>query len=229
MKKLILILIKIIPLVTIYHGLSKGGVKFRPMVNIGKVIFTQYEIKKITSLVIQDYKDSKGRITQNNELSKLINDHLTGEYSVLIRQMLGHEERFDVDIWGMSYKVSFDEKTRDVSIYSAGPDKKYETKDDVKLSFHIQGTGDVSRAATQTSLVDEQEIESEDSGDYDEYGYDQEGYDQEGFDEYGFDRDGFNKDGYDEEGFDRDGYDQYGYDRQGLNQDGLTFEESQSN
>ncbi len=182
MKKLIIFLIKIIPLYTLYRGLTGGGTRLKPMVNIGKVIFTQYELKGITDLVIQNYKDSQGKIALGQEFSTLINENYIGQYSTLVREMLGQDAKnISRDVWETPYTLNLDPGTRTVTIFSAGPDLIAESKDDVTMSFNISGSGDLSqtKASSQMGQEREERVTDQKQSEYEEETYNAEYQEQE--------------------------------------------------
>jgi hypothetical protein len=174
----------------------------KPLVDMVKVTFTQYEVAQITQLVVNDYKQSNGLLISPSDFSAFVRDQYHSQYSVVAREIAGDKDHdMARDIWGIQFQMITNYDVTNVAITSAGPDQAIHTKDDIKVDFNIKRRGPSNTfshnsygnnapgtptAATKQYGVDEKE--------YDEYGYDYDGFDREGFDRDGYDRHGFHRD-----------------------------------
>ncbi len=210
MKKLILILIKLIPLYTLYRGVLGGKNRLGPVLNIGKTIFTQYEMKKMMGTLIVHYKESQGELILGPKLSSFLNENFSDQYSGQVRSLVGNNsEDLSVDIWNSKYTTVFDYDSEDYILKSAGPDQELDTKDDIEMKITIQGASQYLRKDDSS----QKQIEAKPQRDeYQENNTQQteRQYNDLGFDQYGYDREGYNEEGYNREGFDRDGYNSEG-------------------
>lgn len=215
MKKLILILIKLIPLYTLYRGVLGGKNRLGPILNIGKTIFTQYEIKKMMSTLVVHYQDSEGDLIRGRKLPGFLNQNFADEYSVQIRSLLGNDpDDLSVDIWQNNYIAKFDFDSENYILKSLGPDLEDGTKDDIEMAINIKGAGQYLRENFSQKNIVKKEVPDNDALqdeepvnrniEYDDYGYDSQGYDSEGFNEEGYNRNGFDRDGYNREGIHKD-------------------------
>ncbi len=209
MKKLILLSLKLLPLLTIIQGVSSGGARLNPYVDTLKVALTQYEIAQIIKLVFDDFEKTNGPVITPAEFPGFVRDTYHSQYSVLARELSGLDSGDQsVDIWGRPFQLFLNADVTVVKVSSSGPDRKMNNKDDVSADFTIERPAPMLRktlaqAEEETDAEDPEPAPedrepasvaaAEDAGEYDEEGYD---------------RDGFNRDGYD-----RDGYDQSGMHR----------------
>lgn len=210
MKKLILILIKLIPLYTIYRGAMGGKNRLGPILNIGKTAFTQYEMKKMMNVLIKHYQESEGDLIRGDRVGNFLNKFHRDQYSAQVRSLVGNNPNdFSLDIWKSSYSAEFEFGTENYILNSPGPDLTKNTKDDIEITINIKGAAvyldgapnkkpqEKKQPKTITKIVEVEEtvdVEQQDSGEYD----------SEGFNEEGYDRSGFDRDGYNEEGIHRD-------------------------
>ncbi|MBL7664105.1 MAG: hypothetical protein JNM93_03140 [Bacteriovoracaceae bacterium] len=186
--RLLRLAIKILPLITIYKGITSGGARLKPFIDMGKVALTQYEVAEITKLVVSDYKSSNGLLVSPQDFSYFVKDQFNSQYSILAREIRGdRSHNMSVDIWGNAFMLMPNSDVSNVKIVSSGPDLTYDTKDDIAMDFNINRRGPASA---------NNEMEQND------YPTDQNAGD---FDEEGFDVDGFNRAGYDRDGYDRNG------------------------
>jgi hypothetical protein len=216
MKKILLFAIKIIPLITIYKGVTSGGNKLKPLLNLGKIIVTQYELKNITKIISNSYRENKGVLMNEREFPKFLNENHANEYSVIARKFISESDPdLSKDVWMMPFKLKKYIETNTAVISSNGQDKKYGTKDDIKMTLNVNLSREVKkkkkRDATKSMINSRDEIN--DRIERDQRDFDREGFDRDGLDEEGFDRDGFNTEGFDREGFDYNGIDSNGNER----------------
>lgn len=209
MKKLIIVIIKMLPLFMLYRGAMKGHNRIEPLINIGKVMLSQYEIKTITDLVVENYKATKGKLISQQKFSEFLRKNYHHDYTMLARKVLMKGIDYSLDVWLVPFQINIKRTSGEVTIFSAGPDQKGFTKDDIKLSFTINGYEDVSKYKTSSNVVD----------DIDQY--------DDVYDEQNIQHAEFDSQGYDRNGYDRDGYDHSGFNDQGVNRDGYTKEELQ--
>lgn len=223
MKKLFSILLKLIPIVTLYHGITSGGARIDPFLQTMKVMLTQYETTHIANRVIADLKATNGRLVAPELFSEFVRNKYYDQYSVLARELSGDKSHnHAIDIWGTPFFLVVAPDESQVTIASAGPDKKPSTLDDVTVSFPFKEPKVPAQRQIATKPVEAPEqAPVEDSEDYDVDGFDHYGFDRNGFDRDGFNRDGFDQEGFDRTGFDLDGFDRNGFDREGYDQDGF--------
>ena len=139
MKKLIIFALKILPLITIYKGLTSGGKKFSPVFDIAKVAFTKYELSLIAKEVINDYKEKNGDLIAPNRLNLLIQDRYYNNYSKYMRMVFNHDsEDFTYDLWDSEYHMDLTNQGTLVVMRSPGPDGELDTRDDIAIDFRVQ-------------------------------------------------------------------------------------------
>lgn len=217
MKKLISWAIKIIPLITIWQGVTSGGARLGPFVDTAKVALTQYEVAQITKAVFTDTVANKGKVISPKEFPDFIRANFHNQYSVLAREITGDKEHdHSIDIWGEHFKLIHDENIGMVKIASAGPDGILLNKDDVATEFSL-GMPRKSMAnqpkkkrviiVEETVPTPSEEVEAinelAESEENREPASSQEGYDEEGYDVNGYDNEGYDRDGYDQNGMHR--------------------------
>lgn len=208
MKKFFGLLLKILPLLTIYKGLSSGGARLGPFIDTAKVALTQYEVAQITKLTYEDYAH-KNKVVSSSEFPQFIKDRYHNQYSVLARELTGDKEHdHSKDIWGQDFQLILNQNIGQVRIASAGPDGIIQNKDDIGVDFPVEmpqarrpasvPKPQVNPEPQDMSVQDEESLEvAETQLEYDPQ------YDEEGFDKYGFNQDGYDRDGYDQNGFHR--------------------------
>lgn len=197
MKKIFGIIIKILPLLTLYKGITSGGARMGPFVDTIKVALTQYEVGQITKLTYEDY-GRNSKVVSSGEFSQFVKAHFYSQYSVLAREISGDKQHdHSMDIWGNPFQITINSHIGQVRVASAGPDGVMSSKDDIGLDFSID-LPRVRRPAAvpkvihevveteTTEVIAENEVPSE--------------YDEEGYDVYGYNRDGYDRDGYDQNG-----------------------------
>jgi hypothetical protein len=186
MKKLLSLALKILPLFTLYKAVTSGSKSMKPLFNLGGVVISQYEIGNITKLVAKDYQDTKGNLITSEQFPQFINESYADQYSVIARQFTGADDSdLSLDIWEVPFQLEHQPAKGDVYIKSSGPDKTWETKDDIQISFQVRPSGGDDSSSSRDLAA--QQINNEE------------------YDEEGFDRDGFNRKGLDQDGYDRDG------------------------
>ncbi len=222
MKKILMFCIKILPLITLYKGITSGSDKFGPMLNIGKVAFTQYEVVQMAKMVGKDYSSSRGELIHPDDFPSFIIQNYHNQYSDLVREMMAdNDKNISYDLWGNQFKLILSEETSEVLVGSAGKDKTWDSTDDIKLGFKIG-------SKNMKNLIQGSSDDQQDQPQFDRNGFDQEGYDHQGFDQDGLNRDGLDLNGFDRDGFNQDGYDREGFDNQGYDQDGNIKDEEES-
>jgi hypothetical protein len=210
MRKIFGLIIKILPLITLYKGVTSGGARLGPLLDTVKVALTQYEVGQVTKLVVQDYSLSGGQLVKPYEFSEFILDNFHSQYSVLARELKGDKKHdHSQDIWGHPFLLL--NKGGMVKIVSAGPDGVIETKDDITSEISQLGA-DTRRAAVPEARpispeprpmnppAYEEEVQDDRAPAAVAYFdnpevYDSEGYNREGFDQYGYDRDSYDRNG----------------------------------
>lgn len=200
--------IKIIPIITIYQGVTSGGAQIGPFLDTAKVALTQYEVAKITNLVIEDINATNGKVISPLEFSNFLKDTFHDQYSVLAREIKGDKTHdLSKDIWGLPFEILLDEQMNRVRISSSGPDGKIDNKDDVLVDFDFEFQKPkvakvVPAASPEAEVVETPEPLINDSEDREPASIDLTQH--PAYNEDGFDKDGFDRDGYDINGVHRD-------------------------
>ncbi len=205
MRKLFGILIKILPLLTLYKGITSGGARLGPFVDTIKVALTQYEVGQITKHTYEDFAQS-GKVPEPQNFSQFIKDEFHSQYSVLARELNGDKGHdHSMDIWGNPYQLHVNQNIGQIKVFSAGPDGIPSNKDDVLMdfSYEVQKRRHPAELAKQVSVESPIESHVEELSQTTDFSESESEYDEEGY----------NQDGYNQEGFDRDGYDSNGYHR----------------
>jgi hypothetical protein len=192
-KKLFLLFIKILPIITIYKGVTSGGKNLGPILNVGKVAFTQYEIKLVTNEVINYYKENNGDLINPEDFPIFLQDKYFNHYAKIARQLFSDDgENLGKDIWNTDFILDIQEDGALVLVKSAGPDKMNNTKDDIALDFRIRSKG--SNSIKNRDNISMHAHEYSESNEIYEDGYDRDGFDPDGFDQDGYGHDGVHRD-----------------------------------
>lgn len=137
MKTLIRFLIKIIPIITLWQGLTNGSTRIGPLKDAIKVSLTQYEVIEISKTLTALLKDRTLQI--NSDFADFINSYYHNQYSILAREYLGQKDhQLDQDIWGQKIIIFYHKDQGQLIISSNGPDKMSQTKDDISFAINIQ-------------------------------------------------------------------------------------------
>ncbi len=183
-----------------------GSGRFGSVFSVGKFAFTQYELSNIAKTLMKFYVENDKFLIAPKEIGRFIEKKYSNKYSTIARQFFGGDtDNLSLDVWGTDYGMKVEENGELVILYSSGPDKQPQTKDDIAIDFE---TGEVAKSGPVIH-AHEEDIEEVDEDDFYEEdraagGYDDEGYDEEGYDRYGFDKQGFDRDGYNRDGLHRD-------------------------
>ena len=118
MKRLFIILIKLIPIITLYHGASKGHNRLKPLLNLGKVVLSQYEIKNVTDIVVLSYKETQGQLVNQEGLGELIVENYSDQYTSLVRQVITKNISYANDIWNTPFQIDFNRASGQVTVFS---------------------------------------------------------------------------------------------------------------
>ncbi len=192
MGRLIRLAIKILPLITLYKGITSGGARMKPLLDMVKVTLTQYEVAEVTKLVVHDYKESNGLLVAPSDFQAFVQDKFHSQYSVVARELTGDKNHnLSRDIWGIPFTMIPNQDVTNIKITSAGPDKKLGSKDDISVDFNIKRNPNSQHAPTPSS---QREPAANSYNEYDEEGYDRDGFDKQGYDRDGFDRNGVHQD-----------------------------------
>lgn len=207
MRKLIGIILKILPLITIWQGLTSGGARLKPFIDTIKVTLTQYEVMEITKLVVKDF-EAENKPMPPAEFADFLQNNFHSQYSVLAREIKG-DRKHDLsrDIWGSPFQLILNEDMTNVKIASAGPDGKISNKDDIAADFTIEGAVRrlPARAAPRPTVQEESHVQEQLTGQEFEETIERQPAAYDEYDNEGYDRDGFDRDGYDRDGYDRNG------------------------
>lgn len=217
MKKILGLILKILPIITIWQGVTSGGARMKPFIDTIKVALTQYEVAQITKAYVASLSQNNGQMLDQKKFSEFIQDQVHSQYSVLAREITGDKSHDHAkDIWGKPFQLIVSDDQTQIKIASSGPDGKIKSKDDIGLDFSVQRdyvrkpasvpqpvrevVEDVEQVPEETVADDAQlaaqdEIRGPASDDLAEEPQNAESYDV----------DGFGTDGYDQDGYDRNG------------------------
>ena len=119
---------KIIPLVIAVAGVSKNMDKIKKMVQATNIPAVQSEMSNICKVIHLDSIDGSVPSTDPALFAEYVKKNLTSQQRGLIRD-------FSKDMWGTSYRLEI--KNNVATVISAGPDKQYDTKDDLRASTDL--------------------------------------------------------------------------------------------
>jgi hypothetical protein len=212
MRRLFGIIFKLLPIITIWQGVSSGGARLGPFMDTFLVALTQYEVAQITRLVIEDYAGNKGKLMAPQEFPDFVKDMYHSQYSVLARQIMGEENhQQNMDIWGKHFHLIINPDATMVKVASAGPDGVISNKDDIVADFTIERATPrkgLAAAPSKAEMGPTEAPEQHESTEYDiaaRVPAEDNRYQDADFDGEGYNREGFDKDGYDRDGFDQNG------------------------
>ncbi len=113
---------KLIPLLIMIVGVTANADKIKPLLNRATDATTQFEVNALTQRIVTDVVTGGTRPTPD-------------EFAEYVRANMGASEQSKVerdvsrDQYGTPYRVRYPEGA--VIVSSAGPDKKFDTSDDV--------------------------------------------------------------------------------------------------
>ncbi len=120
---------KLMPLVTVVGGVGASSPKVKTQLeklfNTAKVVSVQTEVNNIAQMV---YLDSlEDQIIKPAEFADYLRKNM---------RVKGKLQRdTSLDFWETPYGLAYDEKNRRLYVLSAGPDKKYNSDDDIYASY----------------------------------------------------------------------------------------------
>lgn len=123
---------KIIPMITVAGGAAASSPNLKAQIaklmDATKVVATQTEVSDIAKMVYLDTID--GTQPKPDQF---------GEY---LRKNMLTTNRIKRDTardqWGQQYRLLYDTRKREIVVTSAGPDKTYDTADDINGIFPLQ-------------------------------------------------------------------------------------------
>jgi hypothetical protein len=199
MRKLVKIIIKVLPLlslITLYQGvIGKGGGLH--VIEVLRVSLTEYEIAQVTKLLLKNAEITRGLLKRPQDFGEFVQNNFYSQYSVFARELKGDKKPdHSRDIWGMPFTLITEEGL--LKVTSAGPDRILNTKDDIATEIQVMAPERVAKvivpkiepiapSAPRTPAT----FAYYDSLDV----YDSEGFNREGFDKQGYDRDGYDRNG----------------------------------
>ncbi len=132
---------KLFPLLIMLQGVGMGIYQFKMMINMGKRVFTQYELSKITELVLEDFQKRGNSLMPKSDFPSFVRKNYDNQISALVRRVFDKENTdYANDIWGNPYQMIFDEKVGLLSLTSLGKDKRAQSIDDVTVHFNLPVT-----------------------------------------------------------------------------------------
>lgn len=112
---------KLLPLMLMTAGVYQGAEKFEPLLNMVTTVSTQSEINEAAHFIELDVVTGTPMPTPEQ----------FGEYLRKNMRNPGKPRDFALDQWGTPYKLVVEGRSG-FEIVSAGPDKSFDTDDDVK-------------------------------------------------------------------------------------------------
>lgn len=138
MNKIIWV-VKLLPILTILHGLFGSGSRMGSLVDTLKVALTQYELSNITKLYVEEAGDFGKDSLNPQRFVSFVNDNYHNQYSIFARDFVGAENtELSFDIWGTPFQIEHVVKKSKLKIFSAGPDKTLRSKDDVVIDIALE-------------------------------------------------------------------------------------------
>lgn len=117
---------KIIPMITVAGGTAASSPKLKAQIakimEATKVVATQQEISDITKMIYMDSID--GSHPKPEELTEYLHRNM--------RNTNGNKRDTAQDQWGQVYKLRYDTQRKEIIVSSAGPDKQFDSADDIK-------------------------------------------------------------------------------------------------
>ena len=121
-------LAKLLPLTIAVVGVTKNADKIKRMVDQFKTPAIQVEMSNICKVIHLDSIDGTIPDTDPEIFAAYIRRNIMAQKSDVTRD-------FSKDFWGTQYRLEV--KNRVATVVSAGPDKSFDTKDDVRASTDL--------------------------------------------------------------------------------------------
>jgi hypothetical protein len=120
---------KLMPLVTVAGGAAASSpnikAQLEKMLSTTKVVAVQTEVNNIAQMVYLEMIDEKP--VKPEEFAEYLRRNMRTKGKVVRDTSL--------DMWETPYGLAYDEKNHRLYVISAGPDKQYNTDDDVYASY----------------------------------------------------------------------------------------------
>ena len=128
-------IVKIIPMITVAGGAAASSPNLKAQIaklmESTKVVATQQEVSDIAKMVHMDTFDSTN--PRPDEFPQYLRRNM--------RTTNGIKRDTALDQWGVAYRLVYDRKKTELVVTSAGPDKRYDTADDIKGIYPYHSTG----------------------------------------------------------------------------------------
>lgn len=128
-------IVKIIPMITVAGGAAASSPNLKAQIaklmESTKVVATPQEVSDIAKMVHMDTFDSTN--PRPEEFSNYLRRNM--------RTTNGIQRDTSLDQWGVSYRLTYDRSKRELVVTSAGPDKRYDTADDIKGIYPYSSIG----------------------------------------------------------------------------------------
>lgn len=121
-------LAKLLPLTIAVVGVTKNADKIKRMVDQFKTPAIQVEMSNICKVIHLDSIDGTIPDTDPEIFAAYIRRNIIAQKNDVTRD-------FSKDFWGTQYRLEV--KNRVATVVSAGPDKAFDTKDDVRASTDL--------------------------------------------------------------------------------------------
>ncbi|CAN5644290.1 hypothetical protein BH10BDE1_BH10BDE1_11750 [soil metagenome] len=123
---------KLIPLVTVAGGAAASSPNLKAQIakvmQATQVVATQQEISDISKMIYLDTID--GTQPKPEEFEAYLKMHM--------RSANGTKRDTSKDQWGQAYRLVYDKQRHELSVFSAGPDRQYETADDIRGTYPLE-------------------------------------------------------------------------------------------
>jgi hypothetical protein len=122
-------LLKMIPMIAFVGNVaSKNDIvksKYQHYINLAKTVVTQTEINSLAKMI---YVDSLSEVyLEEKDFASFVKKNM--------QVQKGIKRDLSVDMFGMTYKYTKDKEG--FTVYSAGPDLKYDTDDDIYSGYEF--------------------------------------------------------------------------------------------
>ena len=121
-------LTKLLPMLMVGGGAYQNKDKLAQLLSVVEVVATQTEMSNICKVIKLDSITGDIPPTEADEFAKYLRQNIKSENGQGTRD-------FSKDLWGTAYTLVI--KNNIATVVSAGPDKKYVNKDDLKASTDL--------------------------------------------------------------------------------------------
>jgi hypothetical protein len=114
-------LAKIIPLLILLGGSKEAIERFKPLLSYTETVAVQTEVNEITKMLVLDHISAPDTFPTPESFPEYLRQNMRVKKEI--------ERDVSNDFWGTPYRL--ERSGNDIRVRSAGPDKAYETADDI--------------------------------------------------------------------------------------------------